>query len=134
MVLKSWRVLCHLRRRPAQVCVTGRYLPHCDALASDERAREGAASVLRSAQHEAMRHLSVAEKAFRPYITTDAAAARAAGTPVADTAAPGGAEPGDEPGADGSDDECCSDDEGCGAIDLGGSDSSDSGEDSEDDC
>lgn len=114
-----------------QTCVTGRYLPDCEALASDQRAREGAACVLRRAQLEAMRHLRLAETSFQPYSPSDAAAASPTRMPAADAGAARGDQQGDDALDADDDDLVCSDDEFCEAVDLADSGSSD---DSEDDC
>jgi len=117
-----------------QGCVTGRYLPQCHELAGDVRAREGAACVLQRAKQEAVRHLRLAQSAFQPYVTPDAAAAHA--SPMADLGAPGVDRPADvQPEEQESDDELAySDDEGCEAVNLADCDSSDGSESSEDDC
>lgn len=113
--------------------MTGRYLPQCDALADDVRAREGAVCVLQRAKQEAVRHLRWANSAFWPYIT-DAAASHTnrmaeLGTP--DVVPPTHVQSDQQE----SDDELgYSDAEGCEAVNLADSDSSDGSESSEDDC
>lgn len=59
--------------------MTGRYLPPCDRLAGDQRAREGAVSLLHRAKQEAAKHLALAVQSFQHCdISAGVAAARAA--------------------------------------------------------
>lgn len=121
-----------------QAGMAGRYLPPCDELAADQRARQGAICVLRVAQQEAARHLALAVQSFQRFnIGAGVAAAQAVLNAAAEVGGASGstamneAADGEE---DGDDAELgYSEDEGCteAEADLAAAVSDSSGEGSE---